>query len=60
MANKTKKVYKYDDYHLVNFKLTPEEFKRLTSYCEEHDMTKSGFIRKLIKKELQGYTPPKK
>ena len=45
---------KYFDTHYKQVKLTmpAEEADALTAYCEEHGLTKAGFIRELIKEKI--------
>jgi predicted DNA-binding protein len=45
-----------DGVHMVNFRLEDELFQLLDAYCDEVGYTKSGLLRKLVKKELEGYT----
>lgn len=42
---------------LMNFRISTTVFDKLECYCKEMGCTKSGLIRKLIRKELLGYTP---
>lgn len=45
---------KYFDNHYAQVKLTmsKEEAEALTEYCRAHGLTKAGFIRDLIKREI--------